>query len=308
MPWLQVEDLAIAFPGPAGLSSMVDGVWLSAEEHQRLGVLGPSGGGKSLSLMSLLGLVPPLGRVIRGSVRVGGMDVLRASEAQLCLLRGGVLGFLFQGPASAFNPVLSVGRQVAEAARLHGATWAEAKGRALELFFQVGLQPPEGFYRAYPHQLSGGQLQRALLAAALAGGPKGLILDEPTSALDPLARNAFLQLLGELQEQRQVTVVLASHDLGLVAAATETVVVLAEGETVELGPTVAVFQEPLHPATRLLCQGEQGRAGGPGTGCRFASQCPWAMERCLHLRPALAPVGGKRKVRCFLHHGEAERG
>lgn len=308
MPWLQVEDLAIAFPGPAGLTRVVDGVWLAAEEHQRLGVLGPSGAGKSLALLSLLRLVPPLGRVTGGSVRVGGMDVLRAPEAQLRLLRGGVLGFLFQLPASAFNPVLSVGRQVAEAARLHGATGAEAKGRALELFCQVGLQPPEGFYRAFPHQLSGGQLQRALLAAALAGGPKGLILDEPTSALDPLARNAFLHLLDELQGRRQLTVVLASHDLELIAAATETAVVLAEGETVESGPTAAVVQEPLHPATRLLCQGEQGRAGVPGTGCRFAAHCPWVMERCLHQRPALAPVGGGRQVRCFLHHGEVERG
>jgi len=305
MPWIEVEDLAIAFPSPSGWRKVVDGVFLRLEKGERLGLVGTSGSGKSLTLLSLLGLLPPAGKFAGGRLQVAGLDVLNASEEQLQPLRGGLLGLVFQAPASALNPVMRVGRQVAEAAFLHGASWAEAKARALKLLGEVGLEPAAVFFRAYPHQLSGGQLQRVLLAAALAGNPEALLLDEPTSALDPLAQNAFLALLQRFLGQSLRSILLASHDLQLVAALCDQVVVLAEGETVEQGPTQQVLHQPLHPATRLLVGGgEELLPSHPeqGPGCRLVHQCPWALPRCRQQRPALVQVDQGRWVRCFLHH------
>jgi peptide/nickel transport system ATP-binding protein len=311
MPWIEVRELAIAFPRPGAWSRVVDGVTFALEEHGSLGIVGPSGSGKSLSLVSLLGLLPPGGRKVAGSVQVGGVEVFEADASTLQALRGGVVGLVFQAPGAAFNPVLSVGRQVAEGALLHGKTWPEARLQALALLEEVGLVPPEAFFRAFPHELSGGQLQRALFAAALAGNPRGVVLDEPTSALDPLAQNAFLALLERARHQRRLATVLASHDLQLVAAACQELAVLAEGETVELGAAREVLLEPLHPATRALCQSAEAslpRMPRQPSGCRLVHNCPWAMARCAQHRPALAQVGEGRWVRCFLHHQEAADG
>lgn len=336
MPALEVCDLAIAFPRGSGWAKVVDGVSFSLENHESLGIAGESGSGKSLSLLALAALIPPPGRVVGGQVQVAGVDVLAAGEPTLKQLRGGVLGFVWQQPASAFNPVLSVGRQVAEAALLHGSRAPEARERALELLAAVGLEPPAEFFRAYPHQLSGGQLQRAALAAALSGKPQIVVLDEPTSALDALAQAAFVTLLEELSARFRLSLILATHDLGLLARLCQRLVVLATGETVEEGPAQKVLEEPLHPATAMLAAGSRapaplagaapGEGGeGPrpagaekaqelgsfrpgGTGCRFAPRCPWVFARCWRERPALATVGEGRAVRCFLHHGESCRG
>lgn len=350
MPWLEVNQLAVVFPAPSGVRKVVDGVSFALEREEALGLAGESGSGKTLSLMALGALVPPPGQVVGGSVTVDGVNVLAAHEAQQRRIRGGVLGFVFQHPALAFNPVLSVGRQVMEAAVLHGLAASQAKARALELLAAVGLTPPLEFFRAYPHQLSGGQLQRAALAAALSGRPQALVLDEPTSALDPLAQAAFVSLLKELAERYRLALLLASHDLSLLSALCQKLVVLAAGETVEEGHVTEVLQEPLHPATVFLTgrslqarqQLAEGQLSGlkpafgegaqerteravlPNSeplsspkpplelpavsGCRFAPRCPWVFDRCLRERPALAPVGGGRLVRCFLHHREGEHG
>lgn len=350
MPWLEVHQLAVAFPTSAGWREVVEGVSFSLEREEALGVAGESGSGKTLSLMALGALIPAPGKVVGGTVKVGGVNVLAAGESELRRLRGGVLGFVFQHPALAFNPVLSVGRQVMEAAVLHGLSVADAKGRALQLLAAVGLEPPLEFFNAYPHELSGGQIQRAATAAALSGNPQALVLDEPTSALDPLAQAAFVHLLGELAHRYQLALILASHDLFLLSAVCTKLVVLAAGETVEEGLTPQVLQQPLHPATAVLTGGTGGHASlqagntfgeerngtdapsrketSPAAppsavhesflksqvpmavplGCRFAPRCPWAFARCFRERPALAPVGGERRVRCFLHHGESDDG
>ncbi len=349
MPWLEVHQLVVAFPTSAGWQKVVDGVSFSVEREETLGLAGESGSGKTLSLMALGALIPPAGRVLGGQVKVDGVDVLAAGEAELRRIRGGVLGFVFQHPALAFNPVLSLGRQVTEAAVLHGVSADDAKVQALELLTLVGLVPPLEFFRAYPHELSGGQIQRAALAAALSGKPQGLVLDEPTSALDPLAQASFVHLLAELAHRFHLALLLASHDLPLIAGLCKKLVVLAAGETVEEGLTPQVLQEPLHPATVFLTGGTGGKADllpgrvqpawrssnnaafqgeapppaqanagkegslkAPGIpvamGCRFAPRCPWVFARCLQARPALAPVGDGRRVRCFLHHGESNDG
>lgn len=312
MPLVTVEDLAIAFPSSQGWQRVVDGVFLWLEEGETLGLVGASGSGKTLTLLGILKLVPPPGRVEGGRIEVNNIKPLEASEFVLRQLRGGLVGLVMQAPAGAFNPVLSVGAQVAEAAFCHGDSRAQAKGKALELLAAVGLKPPETFYRAFPHQLSGGELQRALLAAALAGTPKVLLLDEPTSALDPLAQNAFLSILQELQQKRKLALVLTSHDLSLVSRASSRVAVLAAGETVEFGPADQVFAAPLHPATRALCGLQEELPAGPAVfgakSCRFAPRCPVRMPLCLQQRPALEAVGEGRLVRCFLHHHRVEHG
>ncbi|MFN3413885.1 MAG: ABC transporter ATP-binding protein [Thermoanaerobaculum sp.] len=262
MPWLQVHQLSVAFPTAEGLRKVVDGVSFSLERGETLGLAGESGSGKTLSLMALGALVPPPGQVVGGSVTVDGVNVLAADEAQQRRIRGGVLGFVFQHPALAFNPVLSVGRQVMEAAVLHGLAASQAKARALELLAAVGLTPPLEFFRAYPHELSGGQIQRAALAAALSGKPQALVLDEPTSALDLLAQAAFVNLLKELAERYQLALLLASHDLSLLSALCQKLVVVAAGETVEEGLATEVLQEPLHPATVFLT-GQSFKASPP---------------------------------------------
>ncbi|MGQ9496132.1 MAG: ABC transporter ATP-binding protein [Thermoanaerobaculaceae bacterium] len=312
MPLVTVEDLAIAFSGSKGWHRVVDGVSLWLEEGETLGLVGASGSGKTLTLLSILNLVPPPGRVEAGRIEVNGVKPLEAPESVLRQLRGGSVGLVMQAPAGAFNPVMSVGFQVAEAAFCHGNSRGEAKSKALELLAAVGLEPPEHFYRAFPHQLSGGELQRALLAAALAGNPKVLLLDEPTSALDPLAQNAFLALLQGLRQAGKLSLVVTSHDLSLVSRESSRVAVLARGETVEFGPAHQVFTAPLHPATRALCGLEDELAARPALpvaqGCRFARWCSVRMARCIQQRPALEAVGEGRLVRCFLHHDRVEHG
>lgn len=271
MPWLEARQLAVAFPTAAGWRKVVDGVSFSVEREEALGLAGESGSGKTLSLMALGALIPPPGRVVAGEVKVDGVNVLAAHEAEQRRIRGGVLGFVFQHPALAFNPVLPVGRQVMEAAVLHGFSAANAKSRALELLAAVGLEPPLEFFRAYPHELSGGQIQRAALAAALSANPQGLVLDEPTSALDPLAQAAFVHLLRELACRFRLTLILASHDLSLLAALSKKLSVLAAGETVEEGLTAQVLQEPLHPATVFLTGKAAAGARLPGAKGKTAS-------------------------------------
>lgn len=310
MPLVTVEDLAIAFPGSKGWHRVVDGVFFWLAEGETLGLVGASGSGKTLTLLSILNLVPPPGRVEAGRIEVNGIKPLEVSEEVLRQLRGGLVGLVMQAPAGAFNPVMSVGSQVAEAAFCHGNSRGEAKSKALELLAAVGLEPPEQFFRAFPHQLSGGELQRALLAAALAGNPNVLLLDEPTSALDPLAQNAFLSLLQGLRQARKLSLVLTSHDLSLVSRESSRVAVLAGGETVEFGPADLFSAAPLHPATRALWGLEDELPASPtlsvAQGCRFAPWCPVRMSRCMQQRPALEPVGAGRFVRCFLHHDRVE--
>jgi oligopeptide/dipeptide ABC transporter ATP-binding protein len=323
-PMVQVSDLAVAFPsGQVGWRRVVDGVSLTVEEGEVMGLVGESGCGKTLTALALLGLVPEPGRVVAGTVSVAGEDVLREDEAHLSRLRGGLAGLVFQEPANALNPVRSVGFQVSEAARLHlGLPGGRSSGHAADMLAEVGLDGPEDVARAYPHQLSGGQRQRVLLACALSADPRLLVADEPTSALDTVSQRHMVELFGRLRERRGLTLLFISHDLALVGRMAERVTVLYAGETVEVATRGNLFERPLHPYTQALLEaqlpaegaragrlptvpGGVPRAGCWGTGCRFAARCPAAFGRCATARPALSEPEPGRRVRCFLV-GDAE--
>jgi oligopeptide/dipeptide ABC transporter ATP-binding protein len=323
-PMVQVSDLAVAFPsGQVGWRRVVDGVSLTVEEGEVMGLVGESGCGKTLTALALLGLVPEPGRVVAGTVSVAGEDVLREDEAHLSRLRGGLAGLVFQEPANALNPVRSVGFQVSEAARLHlGLPRGRSSGHAADMLAEVGLDGPEDVARAYPHQLSGGQRQRVLLACALSADPRLLVADEPTSALDTVSQRHMVELFGRLRERRGLTLLFISHDLALVGRMAERVTVLYAGETVEVATRGNLFERPLHPYTQALLEaqlpaegaragrlptvpGGVPRAGCWGTGCRFAARCPAAFGRCATARPALSEPEPGRRVRCFLV-GDAE--
>jgi oligopeptide/dipeptide ABC transporter ATP-binding protein len=321
---VQVSDLAVAFPrGGNGWRRVVDGVDLTVDEGEAMGLVGESGCGKTLTALALLRLVPEPGRIVAGSVRVAGEDVLSADEKHLAQLRGGLAGLVFQEPAQALNPVRSVGFQVSEAARLHiGLPASRSSQWAADLLAEVGLEEPERLADAYPHQLSGGQRQRVLLACALSANPRLLVADEPTSALDTVSQQHLVELLGRLRARRQLALLFISHDLALVGRLAERVTVLYAGETVEVASRNELFEDPRHPYTRALMQaqlpleaggagrlptvpGSVPRAGAWEKGCRFSPRCPLVFERCTRARPALSEPEAGRKVRCFLA-GDAE--
>ena len=325
-PIVEVEDLAVAFPKPGGgMRVALDGATLTIEVGEAMGLVGESGCGKSLTALATVRLLPQAARVVRGLVRLGGEDAMGADEKRLCELRGGLVGFVFQEPSRALNPVRSVGSQVTEAARLHlGVRGRDAAALAGRLLAEVGLDDPDRVAHAFPHQLSGGERQRVLLASALSAGPRVLIADEPTSALDTVSQQRLVELIGRLRESRGLTLLFVSHDLGLVGRVVDRVTVLYAGETVEAAGRDALFRDPRHPYTQALLQARLGAGAGPGpfptvpgavpragewgTGCRFAPRCPHAWERCRSARPALTQAGDGRTVRCFLASDKDEPG
>lgn len=319
-PLVDVRALAVELAlGDGSRRRIVDGVSFALDEGEALGMVGESGCGKTISALSLVRLLPDAARIAAGSVRVAGVDVIAAGEAELGRLRGGVVGLAFQDPSQALDPVRSIGSQVAEAARLQrGMNRRDARGEAVRLLEDVRLEPALDFLRAFPHQLSGGQRQRALLATALSGNPRLLVADEPTSALDSVARLQLVDLLGELRERRGLALLAISHDLPLVARIAERVAVLYAGETVEIAGSRDIFAEPLHPYTAALLAAAPAAAGpGPGPlatipgmvprpdewprGCRFSPRCSRCFAHCLAARPALVEVQPGRSVRCFLY-------
>jgi len=260
-PVLEVAGLRVGFPTrDGGLRTVVDGVSFSLAEGERVGLVGGSGSGKSLTTLAVLGLVPEPGRVLAGSVSVAGRD-----SAEVARLRGGAVGLVLQEAASALNPVYSVGFQLVETLRAHGvARGARAREAALSLLAEVALDEPEPVLAAYPHQLSGGQAQRVMLALALAGEPQVLLADEPTTALDPATQARVLELLVRVTDRRRLGLLLVSHDLGLVAGLVHRVLVMDAGRIVEEGPVAEVFASPSHAATRRLVAAAERRLGAVG--------------------------------------------
>ena len=323
---VEVRDLRVAFPDATyGERIAVDGVSLTVDEGDSLAVVGESGCGKTMSALALLRLLPPGASLAAQRLTLDGVDVLGASERAMGRLRGGTAGLALQEPASALNPVLTVGDQIAEAARLHlGASRSEARANALELLAEVGLESSDAVLKAYPFQLSGGQRQRALLACALSGRPKLLIADEPTSALDTITARRIMALLSRLHATRGLALILISHDLPVVAREAAWVAVLYAGETVEMARRDDLFNWPSHPYSTALVEmmprrGRRRRGRLPAlpgqvasplprhAGCRFAPRCPQVFGRCREARPALVPLEHGRWVRCFLY-SSAEHG
>ena len=317
-PLLQVEDLRLAFDLAGGTVHPVDGVSFSIARGETLALVGESGCGKSLTSLALLRLVPPPGRIAEGSrITLAGGDLLSLRDAEMRAVRGGRIGMVFQDPMTSLNPVLTVGDQVSETIRAHRkATAREAKDRTIALFGEAGIPDPAARFSAYPHQLSGGLRQRVMIAIALAADPELLVADEPTTALDVTVQAQILELLDRLRRDRGMSVLLITHDLGVVAGRADRVAVMYAGQIVETADTQTLFRSPGHPYTRALFASMPrldharerlspipGSVPVPGawpTGCRFHPRCPEMLQRCPTDVP---PVFGRHNgcsSRCWL--------
>jgi peptide/nickel transport system ATP-binding protein len=303
-PLLSVEGLRTHFATSAGLVRAVDGVDFTLDRGEVLGLVGESGCGKSVTSLSIMRLVPSPGRIVEGAIRLDGENLLDKDAEAMRQVRGARIAMVFQEPMTSLNPVFSIGDQIAAAVRAHadggrGAAWA----RAVEMLDLVQVPAPRERARGYPHQLSGGLRQRAMLALALAAGPDLLIADEPTTALDVTIQAQILDLLRRLQAERGMAVLLITHDLGVVAELCHRVAIIYAGRIVEVGPVGAIFARPLHPYTRglLRCLPHPSRFGqslfsiegappDPSrarAGCRFAPRCPHAIANCRAEEPVL---------------------
>ena len=322
-PLLDVRDLRVGFRTDDGEVVAVDGVSFSVGAGETLGIVGESGCGKSVSALSILGLVAdPPGRILPGSsVRISGEELLTASPARLRDVRGGEIAMVFQEPMTSLNPVLRVGDQIGEAVRRHTELRGDAVTRRVEaLLDRVEIPDPAGRARAFPHQLSGGMRQRAMIAMALAGDPKLLIADEPTTALDVTIQARILKLLDELRRERDMALLLITHDLGIVARVADRVAVMYAGRIVEEGSTRSLFELPAHPYTVGLLRSIPDPDGTgdrlesiPGsvpqpyawpTGCRFHPRCTVALERCGRDSPALMEAPATRAACWLVEEGQ----
>ncbi|WP_372619041.1 ABC transporter ATP-binding protein [Falsiroseomonas sp.] len=310
-PLVELRGLRVAFDGQAALR----GIDLSVAPGEAVGMVGESGCGKSVTWLAALGLLP--GRAeISGSVRLGGAELLGAPAAVLEKVRGGRIAMIFQDPASSLNPVHRLGRQVMEALRLHrGMSGAPARAEAKRLLDQVGIPDAARRLDAYPHELSGGQNQRVMIAIALAGRPELLVADEPTTALDVTIQAQILDLLQSLRRDTGMALVLISHDLGVVADACEKVAVMYAGRIVEQAPTSRLFAQPTHPYTRGLLgalppiDGPRRRllaipGGVPEPwamppGCAFAPRCPQRLAACDAGTPPAVPLDRAHHAACI---------
>jgi peptide/nickel transport system ATP-binding protein len=303
-PLLRVEDLAVEFAGRNGSVRAVDGLSFSVAAGETLGIVGESGSGKSVTALSLLRLIPsPPGRIAAGRVLFDGGDLLMLSEGEMQKIRGNRVAMIFQEPMTSLNPVLTIGRQIAETLIRHeGLSRDAARRRAVELLDLVRIAEPRGRLAQYPHELSGGMRQRVMIAIALSCSPKLLIADEPTTALDVTVQAQILDLLNELKRAIGMSVILITHDLGVVAETCQRVMVMYAGRKVEEAATAELFRRPLHPYTRALMRAmprlTRRRAGTgrprrldeiPGMvpslaampmGCRFADRCMHAVALC----------------------------
>ena len=318
---LEVKDLATYFYTDEGIIKALDGVSFSIDEGEILGLVGETGCGKSVTATSIMGLIPsPPGKVVRGSILFNGRELLSLSERQMRRIRGREIAMIFQDPASSLNPVFRVGFQVAEAIWAHLKTpIREALLKAAELFGRVNIPDPLAATSRYPHQLSGGMKQRVMIAMALSLNPKLLIADEPTTALDVSIQAQILSLIKRLQRDYGSSVLLISHDLGVISTMAHRVAVMYSGLIVEEGRAEDLFQKPLHPYTQGLLaaiprvdedkselaviEGTIPDLTNPPAGCRFHPRCPWVMKICEAERPPLKTVEPKHKVACHAYAG-----
>ena len=289
---------------------------------ETLGLVGESGSGKSVTAFSLIRLVQPPGRITGGRVVFQGRDLLTLPEEEMRQVRGAGIGFVFQEPMAALNPVMRVGAHIAEALRVHGlASRTEARARAVELMRAVKIADAEQRVDDYPHQLSGGMRQRVMMAIALACRPPLVIADEPTTALDVTVQAQILELLRDMKREFGVSLLLITHDLGVIAETADRVAIMYAGRIVEHGPVRDIFRAPAHPYTRGLLASIPGGAAGSrlkaidGTvpnlaalppGCSFAPRCSARMPQCATAFPAETVVGDAHSVRCYLHAPAAE--
>ena len=304
-PLLEVKDLRTSFFTPQGEVRAVDGVSFSAFPGKLMGLVGESGSGKTVSVLSIMRLLPESARIAGGSIIFEGSDLLKLSEAEMRGVRGARIAMIFQEPMTSLNPVFTIGSQIAEAIKLHQHTGRqETRDRTIEALRMVGISDPERRIKDYPHQLSGGMRQRVMIAMALACRPKLLIADEPTTALDVTIQAQILDLIRELQVRLGLAVILVTHDLGIVAEYADDVTILYAARVMEQTSAAELFRNPLCPYTKGLLASIPGLDGGhqhrlqaiPGTipsalnppsGCRFHPRCPIATDECARVEPPL---------------------
>ena len=321
MPLLEVTNLRTYFTTDAGVARAVDGVSLQVGTGETLGIVGESGCGKTVTALSVLGLIPsPPGEIVAGSsIRFNDEELLEVKPSRLREIRGNAISMIFQEPMTSLNPVLTVGHQIQEVLRLHrGLSKRDARATGVALLAEVGIPEPDQRFDAYPHQMSGGMLQRVMIAIALSCEPRLLIADEPTTALDVTIQAQILDLLVSLQRKHGMALLLITHDLGVIAEVCDRVVVMYGGQIVETGTTEEILTRPQHPYTQGLLASLPGIGDRdvrlnpiPGTvpsavdwpeGCRFRDRCSFAWERCAEFTPDLLPVdgGSDRSARCWL--------
>lgn len=315
---IEVHELSVRYPSPAGPVRAVDDVTLSIEKGEVLGLVGESGSGKSTLGLAILRLVPPPGRIVKGSIFYNGVDLLRLDDETIQRIRGREISMVFQDPSSSLNPLMKIKDHFLELFRTHepGMSEKDIEEKSIEILRRLGI-PPERF-DDYPHQLSGGMKQRVYIGLAIALNPKILIADEPTTALDVLIEAQILRLLNKLKQELNLTMILITHNMGVVAENADRIAVMYAGKLVEVASKEKMFTEPLHPYTQGLLKsapnflrrvrnivsipGEPPDLINPPPGCLFNPRCPQKFEKCLKEHPPLIDFGG-RLVACYLYGG-----
>jgi len=317
-PVLQIENLQTHFFTNRGQIPAVDGVTITVNKGEVVGIVGESGCGKSVTSLSVMKLVPhPPGKIVGGSIRFKGEDLVTADEKRMREIRGNEMAMIFQEPMTSLNPVFTIGDQIVEVVRLHTkASKKEARQRAVEMLKKVGIPRAEAIVDEYPHQLSGGMRQRVMIAMAMACDPELLIADEPTTALDVTIQAQILDLMRQCNRESDTAILLITHDLGVVAEMCHRVVVMYAGNVIEEGDVRTILKNPQHPYTIGLLQSLPkldkaqerlysipGNVPIPGSltaGCRFAPRCDRVTERCRAEMPELKTVGENHRSRCWI--------
>ncbi len=320
---LEIKDERLSFFTPAGEVKALNGVSFSMEEGEVLGIVGESGSGKSVTAYSIMGLTAYPGKLIGGTIRFNGHQVDQMTEKEFRKMRGNEVSIIFQDPMTSLNPVYTIGNQIMEVIRLHtDKTPEQAKDRARELLELVGINEPEKRLRQYPHELSGGMRQRVMIAIALACEPKLLIADEPTTALDVTIQAQILELMQELRKKLGMSIIMITHDLGVVASMCERIAVMYAGHIVEYGTTDEIFYEPSHEYTKGLInsipkltteeserlvpiEGQPVDLLNPPEGCPFAPRCENCMKICLSKMPPRTQLSDTHYSHCWLRQKEA---
>lgn len=319
-PVLEVKNLKTAFRTDGGVVTAVDDVSFSVLPGQTLGIVGESGCGKSVTSLSIMGLIPnPPGKIVDGEILFKGRNLVKLSSGEMRKIRGNEISMIFQEPMTSLNPVFTIGNQIMESIILHQKLpKAGAREKAIEMLRLVGIPAPEKRIDDYPHQLSGGMRQRVMIAMALSCNPSVLIADEPTTALDVTIQAQILELIKSLREKMNMAVVLITHDLGVVAETCDYVVVMYAGKVVEQGTAEDIFYRPSHPYTKGLLNSIPSHASDghkrtrletiPGLvpsllhlpkGCRFQERCTRKQEQCMQAEPVLKEVGSGHAAACF---------
>lgn len=313
---LHIENLKTVISSKDGKLVPVDGVDITIPKGKTVGIVGESGCGKSMTAMSVMGLLPNTTHIEEGKILFQDMDLTKLNPKELRKITGDKISIIFQEPMTSLNPVIQVGKQVREAILLHEKiSKEEAKQRVIEIFRQVGIPEPERRYNAYPHQLSGGLRQRVMIGMAMVCNPDLLIADEPTTALDVTIEAQILHLMRQLQKDKGTSIMMITHNLGVVAEICDQVYVMYAGKVVESAEVHELFQNPKHPYTQGLLgalpkmdsrqrlnsiDGMVPTLKDMPTGCRFAPRCPMATQKCREEQPALVDVTAEHQVRCFM--------